>query len=201
MVWFRFLTHPFRTYTLVTSCAPHLGSDHSAWWTPILRFGIHITDSLSPMSPRPPLIQETYCLCAWAESVHQTVHCFTPCRRRQSLASFPTIEYGIYALNAFISLSPCFFMAVLNIGQGFEPLRVTWKILFPHPHSSPSPEVHEPTDRQNSIYDFGSSLSFWSSSIDTWLRICAFLRIWKRIGICICINESLCCTPETNTTL
>ena len=26
-------------------------------------------------------------------------------------------------------------------------------------------------------------------------------RIWKRIHICICITESLCCTPETNTTL
>ena len=26
-------------------------------------------------------------------------------------------------------------------------------------------------------------------------------RIWKRMNICICITESLCCTPETNTTL
>ena len=26
-------------------------------------------------------------------------------------------------------------------------------------------------------------------------------RIWKRIDTCICITESLCCTPETNTTL
>ena len=26
-------------------------------------------------------------------------------------------------------------------------------------------------------------------------------RTWKRIDICICITESLCCTPETNTTL
>ena len=26
-------------------------------------------------------------------------------------------------------------------------------------------------------------------------------RIWKRMDICICITESLCCTPETNTTL
>ena len=26
-------------------------------------------------------------------------------------------------------------------------------------------------------------------------------RIWKRIDTCICITESLCCTPEANTTL
>ena len=26
-------------------------------------------------------------------------------------------------------------------------------------------------------------------------------RIWKRIDTCTCITESLCCTPETNTTL
>ena len=26
-------------------------------------------------------------------------------------------------------------------------------------------------------------------------------RIWKRLDTCICITESLCCTPETNTTL
>ena len=26
-------------------------------------------------------------------------------------------------------------------------------------------------------------------------------RIWKRINTHICITESLCCTPETNTTL
>ena len=26
-------------------------------------------------------------------------------------------------------------------------------------------------------------------------------RIWERIDICICISESLCCTPDTNTTL
>ena len=26
-------------------------------------------------------------------------------------------------------------------------------------------------------------------------------RIWKRIDTCICITESLCCTPETNITL
>ena len=26
-------------------------------------------------------------------------------------------------------------------------------------------------------------------------------RIWKRIDTCICITESLCCTPEINTTL
>ena len=26
-------------------------------------------------------------------------------------------------------------------------------------------------------------------------------RIWKRIDACICITESLCCIPETNTTL
>ena len=26
-------------------------------------------------------------------------------------------------------------------------------------------------------------------------------RIWKRIDVCICINESLCWTPETNITL
>ena len=26
-------------------------------------------------------------------------------------------------------------------------------------------------------------------------------RIRKRIGTCICITKSLCCTPETNTTL
>ena len=26
-------------------------------------------------------------------------------------------------------------------------------------------------------------------------------RIWKRMDICMCITESLCCTPETNTRL
>ena len=26
-------------------------------------------------------------------------------------------------------------------------------------------------------------------------------RIWKRINTCVCITESLCCTPETNITL
>ena len=26
-------------------------------------------------------------------------------------------------------------------------------------------------------------------------------RLWKGIGMCICINDLLCCTPETNTTL
>ena len=26
-------------------------------------------------------------------------------------------------------------------------------------------------------------------------------RIWRRIDTCICITKSLCCTPETNTTL
>ena len=26
-------------------------------------------------------------------------------------------------------------------------------------------------------------------------------RIWKRIDTCICITESFCCIPETNTTL
>ena len=26
-------------------------------------------------------------------------------------------------------------------------------------------------------------------------------KIWKRIDTCVCVTESLCCTPETNTTL
>lgn len=95
------------------------------------------------------------------------------------MASFPIFEYMIFLflttsfLYLFISL-----WQFLILGRVLKPWESEERFVsLSSFQNKPHFKMHEATDKQNSIYDFGSSISPWSSSIDTWLGIYDFLEL------------------------
>ena len=83
-----------------------------------------------------------------------------------------------------------------------EVLHSEWRACYSdwHVHTT----IFQVDNQQGPTVQQGLYSSLYSTAQGTLLNILYNLhgkRIWKRIDICVSITESLCCTPETNTTL